>query len=108
MAGIGICIDVFSCWTEAGLEQSIARAVPRCAVVQVSDYVYGEACLPGRAVPGDGNIPLLRIIDWILRAGYRSNFDIELVGARIDQEGHLAATRRAVKYLTGILESLGA
>lgn len=107
-AGIGICLDVFSVWTESALQQKIERAMPRIAVVQLSDYVFGDACLPGRAVPGDGNIPLKRIIDWILRAGYRGNFDLEIVGARIDEEGHLAAIRRSVNHITEILESLGA
>lgn len=41
LAGVGVCVDVWACWTEAGLAETIARAVPRCSLVQVSDYVYG-------------------------------------------------------------------
>jgi sugar phosphate isomerase/epimerase len=108
MSNIGICLDVFSCWTEAGLQQSIARAVPRCGVVQLSDYVFGDGCLPGRAVPGDGAIPLKRMIGWMLQAGYRGTFDLELVGERIDKEGHVTAVRRGIEHVTAILESLGA
>jgi sugar phosphate isomerase/epimerase len=107
-ANIGICLDVFSIWTESALQQKIKRAIQRIAVVQLSDYVFGDACLPGRAVPGDGNIPLKRIIEWIVNAGYRGNFDLEIVGARIDQEGHIPAIRRSVKHITEILQSLGA
>jgi sugar phosphate isomerase/epimerase len=106
MADIGVCIDIFSCWTEAGLRDSIKRAMPRCYVVQVSDYVYGDRSLPSRAVPGDGAIPLRRIFDWVLGAGYAGAFDLELIGPRIDKEGPLAAVRRASAYVGDLLLSL--
>jgi sugar phosphate isomerase/epimerase len=108
MAGIGVCIDVFGCWTEAGLHTSIERALPRCHVIQLSDYVVGDRALPSRAVPGDGAIPLPRILEWVLRAGYAGAFDLELIGPRIDKEGHLEAARRAAQKVGEILSSLGA
>lgn len=108
MAGIGVCIDVFACWAEAGLRDTIERVVPHCRLIQVSDYVYGDRSLPSRAVPGDGAIPLRRILDWALGAGYEGAFDLELIGPRIDGEGHLAATRRAADHVGGILRALGA
>jgi sugar phosphate isomerase/epimerase len=108
IAGVGVCIDFFACWAEAGLRDTIKRAVPRCHIVQVCDYVYGDHSLPARAVPGDGAIPVKRIIGWLLDAGYAGAFDLELIGPRIDHEGHLAATRRAAENLGEILQSLGA
>jgi sugar phosphate isomerase/epimerase len=108
MAGIGVCIDVYACWTEAGLQQSIERAIPRCPLIQVSDYFYGDRSLPSRAVPGDGVIPLRRIFDWALSAGYTGAFDLELIGPRIDAEGRLEATRRAARNVGDMLGSLGA
>ena len=38
MSGIGVCMDLFSCWTEAGLRQSIERVIPRCGE---PDSVWG-------------------------------------------------------------------
>jgi len=108
MAGLGICVDLFSCWSEAGLKQTIERAVPRCHLVQVADYVYGDRSLPCRAVPGDGNIPLERLFDWLLSAGYQGAFDLELIGPRIDAEGHLEACRRAADRVGEMLVRLGA
>lgn len=108
MAGVGVCIDVFGCWAEADLRASIERAVPRCQLMQISDYVYGDRSLPSRAVPGDGAIPLRDILDWALSAGYDGAFDLELIGPRIDREGHLDATRRAADHVGEILRSLGA
>ena len=108
MAGIGVCIDIFGCWTEAGLRESVARATPRCQLVQVGDYVYGDRSLPSRAVPGDGVIPWQRILGWILKAGYSGAFDLELIGPRIEREGYFAAVGRAGHELGLILQSLGA
>jgi sugar phosphate isomerase/epimerase len=107
LADTGVCIDLFACWTEAGLRESIQRAMPRCHLVQVCDYVYGDRSLPSRAVPADGDIPVERILHWMLEAGYAGTFDIELVGPRIDAEGRVAAVRRAAENLGGILRSLG-
>ncbi len=108
MADVGVCVDLFACWAEAGLRQSIERAMPRCGLIQISDYVYGDRGLPARAVPGDGAIPLERILDWALGAGYGGAFDLELIGPRIDQEGRIEATRRAARNLGETLRSLGA
>lgn len=108
MTGIGVCIDIFSCWTEAGLHETVARAALRCGLVQVSDYMAGDRALPARAVPGDGIIPLPEIIEAILNAGYRGNFDLELLGPRIDREGHRAAVQRSAERTSEWLYQLGA
>jgi sugar phosphate isomerase/epimerase len=108
MAKIGVCIELFHCWAEAGLKDLCTRALPRCGLVQVSDYVLGDRSLPNRAVPGDGTIPLERIIGMLLEVGYKGAFDIELLGPRIDAEGHFGATHRAAERLSQILVKLGA
>lgn len=108
MAGIGVNVDIFACWSEAGLKETIVRAASRIHLVQVCDYVYGDRLLPCRAVPGDGNIPLQRIFDWILSAGYTGAFDLELIGPRIDAEGRLQAARRAADVVSDMLSALGA
>jgi sugar phosphate isomerase/epimerase len=59
-------------------------------------------------VPGDGAVPLARILEWLLSAGYAGAFDFELIGPRIDQEGHLNAARRASQYTGELLKTLGA
>lgn len=106
LAGIGVCIDVHACWVEAGLRALIERAMPLTGLVQVSDYVLGDRAAPCRAVPGDGAIPLQRILGDILDVGYRGVFDLELVGPRIRDEGAPTATRRAAQRLSQILTTL--
>lgn len=103
IADMGVCLDLFGCWTEGSLEETIRAAVPRCGLVQVSDYVLGDRSLPCRAVPGDGVIPLQQLLGWILDAGYEGAFDIELLGPRIDAEGHENAAARAATVIGAVL-----
>jgi sugar phosphate isomerase/epimerase len=107
-AGIGICLDLANCWVESGLKATITRALPHIGLVQVSDYVLGDRATPCRAVPGDGAIPLTRLIAQLLEAGYTGLFDLELIGPRIAAEGPAAATLRAAQWLSETLAKLGA
>jgi sugar phosphate isomerase/epimerase len=108
IAGVGLCVDLHACWTEAGLTELFERAMPHLGLVQVSDYVLGDRAAPCRAVPGDGVIPLDRLIGGLLAAGYTGLFDLELVGPRIATEGAPDATRRAADRLSTMLTELGA
>ncbi|MCT7660591.1 sugar phosphate isomerase/epimerase [Mycobacterium sp. CPCC 205710] len=108
MAGLGICIDLFHCWTEAGFADLVDRALPRTQQIQLSDYVLGDRALPARAVPGDGAIPIEPFLAQVLAGGYSQGFDLELIGPRIEQEGRLAAARRACDTVSVMLERLGA
>jgi sugar phosphate isomerase/epimerase len=107
-SGVGVCIDIWGCWTEAELPGLMERAMPICRIIQLSDYVYGDRALPCRAVPGDGAIPLNAVVAHALKLGYNGAFDLELIGPRIDQEGHRQATVRAGKVVTDMLRTLGA
>jgi sugar phosphate isomerase/epimerase len=108
LAGIGVCIDLQPCWGEAGLGNLFRRAIGIAGLVQVSDYVLGDRVAPCRAVPGDGAIPLERLIGDLLEAGYQGLFDLELVGPRIEGEGNRVASKRAADRLSEILYRLGA
>ena len=108
IADIGVCIDLYACWTESDLKKLIERAVPKCRAVQFSDYAYGDRTIPDRAVPGDGAMPLERLVGWVLDAGFTGAFDMELGGPRIAAEGEFAAVRRSADYMTELLIRLGA
>jgi sugar phosphate isomerase/epimerase len=107
MAGIGVCMDIFACWTEAGLETTVKRAGPRLDLVQISDYALGDRAYPCRAVMGEGDIPLEQILGWILDAGYAEGFDLELLGPRIDQAGRVEACRRSADWMGRFLAARG-
>jgi sugar phosphate isomerase/epimerase len=105
-AGIGVCVDLFHCWTEAHLPALLERALPRTELIQLSDYVLGDRALPARAVPGDGAIPLEAAVAQALAGGYRHGFDLELIGPRIEQEGRLVAAARACSTTSELLSRL--
>ena len=72
----------------------------------MSDYVLGDRSVPGRAVPGDGAVPLERLIGDLLDAGYEGRFDVEVLGPRIDAEGHVSAVNRSLAHMNTILTAL--
>ncbi|MGA9491387.1 MAG: TIM barrel protein [Mycobacterium sp.] len=108
MSELSVCIDVFHCWAEGDLDALLQRALPRTRLIQLSDYVLGDRALPGRAVPGDGAIPIEAIVGQALAGGYADGFDLELIGPRIDEDGHFESARRACEVVTAMLDRLGA
>ncbi|HEY8216027.1 MAG TPA: sugar phosphate isomerase/epimerase [Acidimicrobiia bacterium] len=102
-AGVGLCMEVSSCFAERDLSRSIAGAGDVLGHVQLSDFVIGSLSTPDRAVPGDGDIPLARIVEQVVAAGYEGPFELELVGPRIEREGYAAAIGRGVTALDALL-----
>ncbi|MGQ0805570.1 MAG: sugar phosphate isomerase/epimerase family protein [Actinomycetota bacterium] len=106
--GTGVCMEVNSCFAERGLRTTIADAAEVLAHVQVSDFVVGTLSTPDRAVPGDGDIALDRVLGDVLGSGYEGALELELVGPRIEAEGYASAIARSVAYLDVLLRDLGA
>jgi sugar phosphate isomerase/epimerase len=106
--GTGVCMEINACWAERDLRATVHNGVDSIALVQVSDYAVGTLSTPNRLVPGDGDIPIERILHDVLDAGYAGMFDVELIGPRIEEEGYSGAIRRSVDWLTDTLERLGA
>ena len=107
-AGLGICLDAFHVWTESGLREEIGEHIGLIAHVQLSDMARGSRALPCRAVPGEGDVPLVAIVQWLLDAGYPGAFDCELNGPGIDATGHHAAAAQTANWLDTLLKELGA
>ena len=106
--GTGVCMEVNACWAERELASTIASSMDVIRLVQVSDFKIGTLATPDRRVPGDGDIPLARIIRQVLDAGYGGVFDLELIGPLIDAEGYESAVPRAAEVLGSMLGELGA
>jgi sugar phosphate isomerase/epimerase len=102
-AEISVVIDLFACWTDSDIEAAIAAAGPHTALVQVSDYVYGDRGLPCRAVPGDGAIPLGHLLPAIVKTGFTGIFDLEIIGPRLQTEGIEIGLKRAADIIGGFL-----
>jgi len=104
----GVCMELNACWAERGLEQTIRAGIDRIRLVQVSDFAVGTVASSQRLVPGDGDIPIARILRALLEAGYGGFFELELIGDAIVVEGYDAAVPRAVTALDTILDVIGA
>jgi sugar phosphate isomerase/epimerase len=102
---LGVCVDVQHCWAERHLRESIRSAGGLISLVQLSDWLPGRRD-HFRAVPGDGAIPLERIIGWVLEAGYSGFFDLEVYPEPgVDEVGTAA---RAIEAASALLERAGA
>lgn len=104
----GVCMEMNACWAERGLDETIETGVKHIRLVQVSDFKVGTVASSQRLVPGDGDIPIARIIAALLQAGYGGTFELELIGDAIVAEGYDDAVPRAVAALDALLTAAGA
>jgi sugar phosphate isomerase/epimerase len=102
-----VLMEVNNCWAERGLAQTIAGGVDAIGLVQVDDYKIGTSVASHRVVPGDGDIPLPRIMGQLESAGYTGVYDLEILGPAIEDEGYPSAIARSLTYLEGVLEGIG-
>ena len=106
---VGVVMECNACWAERALEATMRQAVADDLIrlVQVSDFVIGTLQTPDRAVPGDGDVPLERLIRQLIEAGYTGVFDLEVIGPRIEAEGYASAVPRSIEALNGWLTGMG-
>lgn len=107
-SGLGVVLDVFPVWTDRDLERQIRDRVELIALCQICDYSLGTQQLPARRVPGDGDLPLRRYIEWLLEAGYEGRFELEIQSPELDDEGVARGAARAGEWLSQVLTDLGA
>jgi sugar phosphate isomerase/epimerase len=103
----GVCMELNACWAERALAATIRAGIDRIRLVQVSDFEVGTVASSQRLVPGDGDIPIRRILGELVAAGYEGPFELELIGDAIVAEGYDAAVPRAVAALDEMLLSIG-
>jgi sugar phosphate isomerase/epimerase len=104
---VKVLMEVNNCWAERGLADTIAASAA-CVIglVQLDDYSIGTSTASHRVVPGDGDIPLARIIGQLEAAGYSGTYDLEILGPAIEEEGYRSAIARSLDHLEAIFESL--
>ena len=107
-AGTKVMLDLQSCWYERGLEEVVRRNIDLVGLTQISDYVIGTTRTGDRVVPGDGDVPLERLLAMVLDAGFEGSFDLEVMGPRVEAEGYPSAVRRSVERASDLLDRLGA
>jgi sugar phosphate isomerase/epimerase len=100
---LGVVLELNNAWIERRLYDNIRTRTDRIALVQVSDFKVGTLAASERVVPGDGDIPLARIMGALAAAGYDGWYDVELLGAAIEQEGYAAVVPRALARVRALL-----
>lgn len=105
---LGVALESNYSSRERDLDRSLGEAGARLVTVQMSDLVSPSSALPDRAVPGDGGLPLGRLVRSALAAGFQGCFELEQLGPRIEAEGYAEAARRAVVVLDRLLADAGA
>ncbi|GAB2646300.1 hypothetical protein GCM10027068_27450 [Prescottella soli] len=99
MLGVGLCVDLYSAWQERGLMRTLADNLDLIRLVQIGDHRVEATSVPDRWVPGDGHIPLARMVREVRELGYAGVVDLELLGPAIDEEGAESALARGLKWM---------
>ncbi|WP_374296863.1 sugar phosphate isomerase/epimerase family protein, partial [Sphingomonas sp.] len=74
---VGLCLDYWNIWQQDDVEGAIARAGDRIFTVQASDWRTPRS-FADRIVPGDGEIPLDRLLAATHATGYDRPYAIEI------------------------------
>lgn len=106
-AGTGVVADLYCAWAERDLLATLTDGLDVIRVVQLADFVHGTMQQPNRWVPGDGDLPLDRLLDEVVSSGYAGPYELELLGPRIDAEGFVPAHQRALDWLAAQLGRMG-
>jgi sugar phosphate isomerase/epimerase len=104
--GTGVCVDLYCCWQEPRLFDTIGHNLSLVHLVQVSDFVVGGLVQPDRRVPGDGDLPVRSLLQDLLQTGYAGPVDLELLGPSVEAEGYESSVRRGVNWLSDCIGQL--
>lgn len=99
---VGVVVDTFHLWWEPGVEAQIARAAGRIASYQISDWItpLPPDALLSRGMMGQGHIDFATFTQWVARAGYTGDIEVEIFNADLwAQPGDDVVATMAQRYL---------
>ena len=99
-----VCAELNNAWMERFLYRDLAERSHLIGIVQVNDFAEGTLATPQRVPPGDGIIPLRRILAALARSGYPGFLELELIGPEIERMGYEEAIRRSMAFLDSLQE----
>lgn len=82
-----LAVDLWQFADEPGFIESLRRILPRVAVVQAADRLSSPSPENERLPPGQGMLPLQRIIRDLVRHGYRGDVEFDCVGEAVETMG---------------------
>ncbi len=108
--GLSLIADFGNMWMERDFRETLRRAMPHIALIQIADSIIGASGHPapgGRAHIGMGELPLRRMMQDVLDAGYDGLFDLEVVPADITSGWAEPELRAGITAASALLDSLG-
>jgi sugar phosphate isomerase/epimerase len=108
--GISLVADFANIWMERDFRETVHRAMPHVALMQIDDVVIGGTGRPapgGRAHIGKGELPLHRMMQDVLDAGYTGVFDLEVVGADFNADCDEGELRDGIRAASALLADMG-
>lgn len=109
--GISLIADFGNMWMERDFRETLARAMPHIALMQIGDVVIGSTGKPsagGRVHIGSGELPLQRMMRDVLDAGYAGPFDLEVVAANFASGSDEQEMRAGIAAASALLADVGA
>jgi sugar phosphate isomerase/epimerase len=108
--GMGLIADFGNLWAERNLKETLRRAMPHLTLMQIDDVSIGSPLGPdfgGRRHIGAGELPLARLMGYVLDAGYEGVFDLEV--APTDFTALIAAdeVRNGILTASAFLDKMG-
>ena len=79
-----LVLDTYYWGLDRELEDKLPRIVPHLALVQLADSKSPPAREPNRCRLGEGQLPLASILRTLAQAGYRGDYEVELLGEEIE------------------------
>ena len=108
--GLKLVADFAVVWLERDLKAKLRRGMRHIELIQIGDFFIGSPLNPrrsGRAHIGEGELPVKRLVQDVLDAGYTGVFDLEVVGDDFTQPTDEAALRRGISAASTLLDELG-
>ncbi|HEX7858455.1 MAG TPA: sugar phosphate isomerase/epimerase [Sphingobium sp.] len=108
--GIKLVVDFANVWMERDFRETIARAMPHISLMQIDDVVIGGQGRPspgGRIHIDQGELPLRRMMQDVLDAGYTGVFDLEVVAADFSADCDEDELRRGIDAASALLSDMG-
>jgi sugar phosphate isomerase/epimerase len=107
---VGAYVDSFHLWRTGTLLEDIERAGPRIFGMHLNDAANGDD--HANRLPGEGDLPLVEIVQAIEAAGYRGTYDNEYMydAALIDSDpafAPAAVVDRCARALVDVLSEAG-
>jgi sugar phosphate isomerase/epimerase len=95
----GYLFDVYHMWWQRGIEDLARESASKVFHTQVSDYKAVTLRTLDRVMPGQGIIPLHRILHALADGGYAGWWEVEVLSDQNEQMGMERALQTAIRGL---------